>query len=88
MNYKDPQNKLHVIEPEFAHMLPAGCIAITEAEAEALRPKPPVPTYSDLRRAEYPPVMDLIDGMVKDDQAQIKAYKDACLAIKAKYPKP
>lgn len=88
MNYKAPDNSLHFIEPEFAHLLPEGSVQITDEEAEALRPKPPEPTYADLRRAEYPPLVDLIDGMVKDDAAQIQAYKDACLAVKAKYPKP
>ena len=27
-------------------------------------------------------------GKVKGDQAQVQAYIDACLAVKAKYPKP
>lgn len=44
--------------------------------------------YIALRRNEYPPIEDYIDGVVKSDQAQIQAYIDACLAVKAKYPKP
>jgi hypothetical protein len=44
--------------------------------------------YKDKRAAEYPPVTDYIDGVVKGDQAQIDAYIAACLAVKAKYPKP
>lgn len=48
MNYKAPDNSLHFIEPEFAHMLPAGCVQITAEEAEALRPVPPAPTAQDL----------------------------------------
>ena len=48
MNYKAPDNSLHFIEPEFAHLLPAGCIQITAEEAEALRPVPPAPTAQDL----------------------------------------
>ena len=48
MNYKAPDNSLHFIEPEFAHLLPAGCVPITDAEAEALRPVPPTPTTQDL----------------------------------------
>ena len=47
----------------------------------------PEPSYADLRRAEYPPVPDYLDGVVKGDQAQIKKYIDDCLAVKAKYPK-
>ena len=88
MNYKAPDNSLHFIEPEFAHLLPAGSVAITDEEAEALKPVPPALTYAQLRAAEYPPMVDLIDGLVKDDQAQVQAYKAVCLAIKAKYPKP
>lgn len=48
----------------------------------------PVPTYQELRAAEYPPMSDYLDGLVNGDKAQMQAYIDACLAIKAKYPKP
>lgn len=44
--------------------------------------------YDQLRKFEYPPIEDYIDGVVKGDQAQIDAYIAACLAVKAKYPKP
>jgi hypothetical protein len=40
------------------------------------------------RAAEYPPMADYLDGIVKGDDAQVQAYIDACLAVKAKYPKP
>lgn len=43
--------------------------------------------YIAKRRAEYPPMTDYLDGIVKGDQAQVQAYIDACLAVKAKYPK-
>ena len=48
MHYKAPDNSLHFIEPEFAHLLPAGCVQITAEEAEALRPVPPAPTAQDM----------------------------------------
>lgn len=44
--------------------------------------------YQRQRAAEYPPIEDYIDGVVKGDQAQIQAYIDTCLMIKRKYPKP
>jgi hypothetical protein len=44
--------------------------------------------YQRDRAAEYPPATDYLDGIVKGDQAQIEAYVNACLAVKAKYPKP
>ena len=43
--------------------------------------------YQNQRAAEYPPITDYIDGIVKGDAAQVQTYIDACLAIKAKYPK-
>lgn len=45
-------------------------------------------SYKELRSAEYPDFREYLDGIVKGDQAQIQAYVDACLAVKAKYPKP
>lgn len=44
--------------------------------------------YNIWRVQEYPPFTDYLDGLVKGDQAQMQAYIDACLAVKAKYPKP
>jgi hypothetical protein len=44
--------------------------------------------YQRQRAAEYPPIADYLDGVVKNDQAQIDAYIAACQAVKAKYPKP
>ena len=43
--------------------------------------------YQRQRAAEYPPITDYIDGVVKADQAQIDAYIAACQAVKAKNPK-
>lgn len=51
-------------------------------------PDPPILTYADLRRAEYPPISDYVDGIVKGDQVQIDKYIADCLSVKAKYPKP
>jgi len=44
-------------------------------------------SYQQKRVAEYPPMTNYIDGIVKGDQTQIQSYIDACLAVKAKYPK-
>ena len=43
--------------------------------------------YIAKRQAEYPPMTDSLDGVVKGDQAQIDKYIADCLAVKAKYPK-
>lgn len=55
-------------------------IAVVDAYIEAN-------AYKAKRQAEYPPITDYIDGIVKGDDAQVQAYIDACLAVKAKYPK-
>ncbi len=44
--------------------------------------------YQRKRAAEYPPMADYLDAVVKGDQAQIDKYIADCLAVKAKYPKP
>ena len=43
--------------------------------------------YQRQRAAAYPPMADYLDGIVKNDQAQIAKYIADCLAVKAKYPK-
>ena len=43
--------------------------------------------YKTKRIAEYPPITDYLDGVVKGNQAQIDKYIADCLAVKAKYPK-
>jgi hypothetical protein len=48
-HFKDSQNKLHWLDDAaHAHMLPAGCVEITDAEADVLRAPPP-PTPEQLR---------------------------------------
>jgi hypothetical protein len=44
--------------------------------------------YKAKRAAEYPPMADYLDGIVKGDTAQVQTYIAACLAVKIKYPKP
>ena len=37
MYFKDTNNQIHVLDStEFEHLLPAGCVKITQAEAEAI----------------------------------------------------
>jgi len=88
VHYKAPDNSIHSLDSiEFEYLLPAGSVAITDAEAEALRPAPSEPTYQEKRAAAYPPIADYLDGIVKGDAAQVQAYIDKCLAVKAKFPK-
>jgi hypothetical protein len=43
--------------------------------------------YIAKRAAEYPPMTDYLDAIVKGDQAQIDKYIADCLAVKARHPK-
>ena len=59
-----------------------------EAEAARLQQEWENTEYQRLRAKEYPDVKEYLDGLVKGDTQQMQAYIDACLAVKAKYPKP
>lgn len=61
--------------------------AEVERELERLQQRYEAQHYARKRAAEYPPIEEYIDGVVKGDQAQIQSYINACLAVKAKYPK-
>ena len=92
--YKSPNNEIFAYEIDGSqdHIIPETFIQITEEEAEEIKK---LKYESDLnllnykqKRAEfYPNVFDYIDGVVKGDQVQIQAYIDACLAVKARFPK-
>mgnify|MGYP000075370037 CR=1 FL=1 len=43
--------------------------------------------YKELRKAEYPPMEEYIDAVVKGDTVAINEYISKCLEIKVKYPK-
>ena len=40
------------------------------------------------RKAEYPPIEEYIDGVVKGDDAQVAEYKAKCLEVKKRHPLP
>lgn len=80
------------------HMTPDGPVPFTAVEEAARdaeeaawakkQEQRAASEYQRQRAAEYPPMADYLDGIVKGDQAQVQAYIDACIAVKAKYPKP
>jgi hypothetical protein len=77
---------------------PEGQIPFTDEEMSewiaeqqvfaAIREEKAKTQYQRDRSEEYPSINNYVDGIVKGDQAQVQAYIDACLAVKAKYPKP
>jgi hypothetical protein len=70
-----------------------GDVAYDANDNEVTYDKDEVQAYVDAhayiakRAAEYPPVTDYLDGLVKNDQAQIDKYIADCQAVKDKYPK-
>lgn len=44
--------------------------------------------YARLRDPEYPPMEDFLDAWVKNDAEALNKYREDCLAVKEKYPKP
>lgn len=43
--------------------------------------------YKELRAAEYPPMEDYMDAVVKGDTEAQQSYIEACLAVKERFPK-
>jgi hypothetical protein len=65
--YKDINNKVHVIDENFKHLLPQGCVEITQAEANAILNPPPTFEQS----------VQLFENAIQqhlDDAARLKGY--------------
>ena len=60
---------------------------LADEEAQAAIDAEAAITYAEKRVAEYPPMEDYLDGIVKGDTAQVDKYIADCLAVKDKYPK-
>ena len=86
MNYKDLENNLHFLDSaEFEHLLPVGCVQITDEEADSIRLSKTVPTtYSELRAAAYPSFADQFDTIF---HGGLDAWKAEIQAVKTKYKK-
>jgi len=92
--YKNSSNEIFAYELDGSqdHVIPKEYVAISKAQADELIAISNQATfaaldYANKRRAEYPPVTDYLDAVVKNDPAGIAAYIAACQAVKAKYPK-
>lgn len=72
------QYQLWLIEGDGAEFIPA------EVDIPAMRLR----SYAQLRRAHYPDMTAYLDAAVKGDSSQSRAYVEACMAVKARFPKP
>ena len=91
--FKDNQNNIFAYDDNGSqdHLI-GDKTAITQTEVDEITKANEVArfnalSYSEKRSAEYPPLTDYVDGIVKGDQAQIEKYIADCQAVKAKYPK-
>ena len=81
---KDEKNKAI-----WTYDAPAGITyATVKAKQAELEAEYDAQDYSRKRAAAYPSIYDYMDGIVKNDQAQIDKYIADSQAVKAKYPKP
>jgi hypothetical protein len=94
-HYKNSENKLFGIED--GEYVPDGLIEITKAECDSLgilnfqakrEAEIAAMDYVRQRLTAYPELGQFVDAWVKNDQEALEEYRQSCLAVKAKYPKP
>lgn len=79
-HFKAPDNSLHFIDDEsFAHVLPPGCVKISDAEADALRPVP-VPTVPQVVSRFQARAALHLAGLLDDVEALMTAPGTPALA--------
>lgn len=93
--YKDADNKIYGFDS--TQTVPLGLIEITKLEAEVIgkqnfeakrEAEIAAMDYVRQRLTAYPELGQFVDAWVKNDEAALEEYRAACLAVKAKYPKP
>lgn len=92
--FKDSNNTICAFELDGSqdHLITSDMVSITKEQADEIISQKQLSNFNTLsyvekRVGEYPPITDYLDGLVKGDAEQMQAYIDACLAVKAKYPK-
>lgn len=94
-HYKNANNEVFGFEEN--QDVPEGLIEISKTEVDVLA----VQNYAKKREEEiskldyvrqrvfaYPNLGEFVDAWVKGDEAALEQYRQDCLAVKAKYPKP
>lgn len=94
-HYKDSNNKLFGIEE--GQPVPEGLVEISKVEADRIGKQ----NFEKLRAEEiakmdyvrqrltaYPELGEFVDAWVKNDTEALEEYRQKCLDVKAKYPKP
>ena len=90
MNYKDLENNLHFLDSaEFEHLLPVGCVQITDEEADSIskvaeQKRLDAMTYTENRQIAYPSFADQFDTIF---HGGLDAWKAEIQAVKTQFPK-
>ena len=72
----------------WTNVAPEGVtFATVESKQAEMKAEYDAQDYSRKRAAAYPSIYDYMDGIVKNDQAQIDKYIADSQAVKARYPK-
>ena len=94
-HYKNSNNEVFGFDDN--QDVPAGLVNITKLEAEILgrqnfeiakEAQIAQLDYVRQRVTAYPELGQFVDAWVKNDEAALEEYRQECLAVKAKYPKP
>ena len=90
MNYKDLENNLHFLDSaEFEHLLPVGCVQITDNEADSIRLSKVVPPTKEELNAPILATLaaadlKIIRSVVEGDTVRIAAHNTAQATLRAK----
>ncbi len=94
-HYKDSNNNLFGFED--GAVVPSGLVEISKAEAERIgklnyeankEKELAELDYVRQRVFSYPEVGEFLDAWVKNDTAALEEYRQKCLDVKEKFPKP
>ena len=93
--YKDADNKIYGFDS--TQTVLSGLVEITKLEADVLGKQNfeaardaeiAAMDYVRQRLTAYPEIGQFVDAWVKNDEVALEEYRQECLAVKNKYPKP
>jgi len=94
-HYKDAQGNVFAYAKDGSqdHLIKSGLTQINSNEIDSLvKTKQQAEfdnnDYYRKRLYSYPELGEFVDAWVKNDQVALEEYRQKCLAVKAKYPKP
>jgi hypothetical protein len=98
-HYKDSSGNLYGFPADGSqdHLKPAGLIGIGTDELKqqsalnfekTRKEEIAKMDYVGQRLSAYPNLGEFVDAWVKNDQEALEEYREKCLAVKVKYPKP